>query len=188
VRDFQIAGGPAWLNVDRFDVFARSESGSAPASPADDTKASRLRLRTLLADRFRLVVHRETREMQEYALGVEKSGVKLRAEAASAPLIPRSGVQSTCGHMTGTQTSIENLAVYLSRELKRPVLNRTGLADRYNFELNWTPDLAPCRDAPDRDAPSIFAALSEQLGLRLDSIKGPVETIVVDRAEKPSED
>ena len=102
VRDFQIAGGPAWLNADRFDVFARSESGSAPASP-DDTKATRLRLRTLLEDRFRLVVHRETREMQEYALGVERSGVKLRAEAASAPLIPRSGVQSTCGHMTGTR-------------------------------------------------------------------------------------
>jgi uncharacterized protein (TIGR03435 family) len=188
VRDFQIAGGPAWSSEDRFDVFARSQSGDQAASRADDMKATRLRLQALLADRFHLVVHREMQDMQEYVLSVEKAGVKLRDEAASATANPRSGIQSTCGHMTGTQTSIGNLAVYLSRQLRRPVVDRTALAGRYNFELNWTPDLAPCGDASEREAPSIFTALTEQLGLRLDSIKGPVETIVVDRVEKPSED
>jgi uncharacterized protein (TIGR03435 family) len=89
--------------------------------------------------------------------------------------------------MTGTQALIVNLTLYLSRQLNRPVLDRTGLTGRYNFELSWTPELAPCPEATD-NAPSIFTALREQLGLRLDSIKGPVDIVVVDRAEKPSED
>jgi len=99
----------------------------------------------------------------------------------------RAGVQSTCGHMTGTHALMSNLTLYLSRQLNRPVLDRTGLTGRYNFELSWTPELAPCPDSAD-NAPSIFTALREQLGLRLESVKGPVETIVVDGAERPSED
>ena len=187
VRDFQIAGGPAWLNTDRYDVLARSQAGEQANSRAEDMKTTRLKLQALLADRFHLVVHRETRELQEYALVVEKSGSRLVAVPADTQPAARAGVQSACGRMTGTQAPISGLVLYLSRELKRPVLDHTGLPGRYNFELSWTPELAPCADATD-NAPSIFTALLEQLGLRLDSIKGPVDTVVVDRAGRPSED
>jgi bla regulator protein blaR1 len=187
VRDYQITGGPSWLNVDRYDVTARSEPGSAEVSRAEEMAATRLKLRALLAERFQLAVHRETRESQEYALDVEKSGSKVITAESVLPNA-RTGIQSTCGRMTGTQASMANLVFVLSRQLRRPVIDRTGLKDRYNFELNWTPDVAPCIGAADNNAPSIFTALREQLGLRLDSIKGPVETIVVDRAERPSED
>jgi len=187
VRDFQIAGGPSWLNTDRYDVLARSGSGEVATTSAEEMKATRLKLRAVLADRFHLVVHRESRELQEYALVVERRGAGLVAVPADPQPGARAGVQSTCGHMTGTQALISNLVLYLSRQLKRPVLDGTGLTARYNFELSWTPELAPCPDSAD-NAPSIFTALREQLGLRLDSIKGPVDTVVVDRAERPSED
>jgi uncharacterized protein (TIGR03435 family) len=187
VRDFQIIGGPPWLDADRYDLLARSQPGDRAASRAEDMRATRLKLQALLADRFHLVVHREAREMQEYALVVAKSESRLVAVPAGTPPAAHAGVLSTCGRMTGTQAPISGLALYISRELKRPVLDRTGLAGRYNFELSWTPELAPCAEAAD-NAPSIFTALLEQLGLRLDSIKGPVDTVVVDRVEKPSED
>src|SRR5215831_16373902 len=77
VREFQIVGGPSWLNADRYDVFARSRSGEAATISAEEMKATRLKLRALLADRFQLVVHRETRELPEYALAVEQSGSRL---------------------------------------------------------------------------------------------------------------
>jgi uncharacterized protein (TIGR03435 family) len=127
-------------------------------------KATRLKLRALLADRFQLVVHRETRELQEYALAVEKSGSRLAVVPGGTQPAARAGVQATCGHMTGTQAPMLNLALYLSRQLNRPVLDRTGLTGRYNFELSWTPELVPCPEAAD-NAPSIFTALREQLGL-----------------------
>ena len=184
IRDFQIIGGPGWLNTDRFDVVARSELGESRGSRADDMKATRLKLRSLLADRFRLAVRHETREMQEYVLGVDVDGSKLVAETTPAQ---NSGINSTCGHMTGNRASMANLTLYLSRQLGRPVLDATRLTERYNFQLSWTPELAPCADSAD-NAPSIFTALHEQLGLRLESTKGPVDVLVVDRAEQPTED
>ena len=118
---------------------------------------------------------------------IEDKGLKLTADPPAASQNPRGGVQSSCGHMIGTSASIANLIVALSRELRRPVVDRTGLNSRYSFELDWTPELSACSGASD-NAPSIFTALRERLGLRLDSIKGPVETVVVDRAEHPAED
>jgi len=80
-----------------------------------------------------------------------------------------------------------NLTVYLSRQLRRPVVDATGLTARYNFELSWTPELSPCADATE-NAPAIFTALQEQLGLKLESTKGPSDVVVIDAAEKPSAD
>jgi uncharacterized protein (TIGR03435 family) len=88
--------------------------------------------------------------------------------------------------MTGTQTTMSNLVFVLARQLKQPVTDGTGLVDQYNFQLKWTPDLAPCVDTADNSAPSMFSAVQEQLGLQLESIRGPVDTLVVDRAVKPS--
>jgi len=187
VRDFQVTGGPAWLTTDRYDVVARSQPGDPVTSRADDMKATRLKLQMLLADRFKLTVHREMRELQEYALVTDKKGPKLVVATAADAASGRTGIQSSACHMTATQASLTNLAFVLSRRLQRPVVDRTGLTERYNFQLDWSSDVARCEDA-NENAPSIFTALQEQLGLKLDPIKGLVETIVVERAERPSDD
>jgi uncharacterized protein (TIGR03435 family) len=186
VRDFQVIGGPGWVNTDRFDLQARSAPGSPPVSRETDIAETRLRLRTLLADRFQLVLHRETRELPQYVLRVNKDGPTLIVERSS-PANLRTGIQSTCGHMTGTWASIANLTFVLSRQLRRPVLDGTGLSERYTFQLDWTPELAPCGDSAS-DAPSIFTAIQEQLGLTLDTSKGPVDVLVIDSAQRPTGD
>jgi len=185
VRDFQIAGGPAWVKTDRFDVTARSASGDTAAARADDMKLSRVKLQALLAERFHLIIHRETRERQEYALTAGKGGARL-VDVSQTPPKPTAGIQSAAGQLTATQSTMANLVYVLSRRLREPVVDRTGLNGRYDFELTWT-EVGTAGDAA-ADAPSIFTALQEQLGLKLDSVRGPVETLVVDRAERPSAD
>jgi bla regulator protein BlaR1 len=177
VRDFQISGGPGWVNSERYDILARS------ASPAD-IKETRLKVQSLLAERFRLRVHRDTKELPVYVLAVARTGSKLAAgQVASAP----EGINAGCGQMIGTRTSMANLAVKLSRQLDRPVLDRTGLSGKYDFRLDWTPDTGPCSTSSSPDSPSLFTALQEELGLKLESTKGPVEVLVIDQVEKPSE-
>jgi uncharacterized protein (TIGR03435 family) len=180
IREFQIIGGPAWVNSERYDILARS------ADSTNDIKAVRLRLQALLKERFHLAVHRETRELPEYALDVARKGVKLIDE--NSPNGSRSGIQRSCGQMIGTNTTMTNLSLQLARQLDRPVVDRTGLSGKYNFRFAWTPDTGPCPDSPDSsNAPSIFTALEETLGLRLEAIKGPVDSLVIDSADRPSE-
>lgn len=209
VRDFQISGGPAWINSDRYDIQARPEHSTAAAEPDDFRQMSeeqrktadqqmRERVRTLLADRFQLAVHHDTKEAPVYALMVAKGGPKLKENTE-----PRGGRQGIGmrpgGQLTGTAAPVPMLANLLSNLMGRPVLDRTGLSAKYDFELHWTPDPgqtllppgapAPAAEAPlpDPNGPTIFTALQEQLGLRLESEKGPVDMIVIDRVEKPSE-
>jgi uncharacterized protein (TIGR03435 family) len=179
VRDFQILGAPGWANSDRFDIVARS----AAADTSLEISATRRKLQTLLSQRFQLKAHRETRDLPIYVLAVGKGGLKLReAKTSGAP----AGIQRACGQMTGTGTSMANLTGYLSRELGRPVQDRTELSARYDFHVDWTPDSGPCPGSA-TDGPSLFTALQEQLGLKLESAKGPVEVIVIDSVEKPDD-
>ena len=180
VRDFQISGGPGWLNSEAWDISARS-------SPSGDNgmNETRRRLQALLAQRFRLKVHREMRELPVYALTIARGGARLsEGDASKTSEGPRTGIRKECGQMKATLASMANLTVYLARQLDRPVLDRTDLSGRYNFELDWIPDAGPCPSPAAGDAASIFTALEEQLGLKLESTKDPVETIVVDYAEK----
>jgi len=177
VRDFQITGGPGWLGSAQYNIVAKG--------PDEPVPAVRLRVQSLLAERFGLQFHRETREIAEYALTTAKNGTKLAeasAETASSP----AGIHMTCGQMTGTHATIAGLAVYLSRLFDRPVVDRTSFTGAYDFQLHWTPDTA-CADGANTDGPSIFTAVQEQIGLKLETIRGPMEMIVVDRAEKASE-
>ena len=182
VRSFQILGGPAWLGAARYDVTATS------GTPSDDATVRR-EVQTLLETRFQLQTHRETRELPEYSLMVEKSGVK--PEGLRVTDKARRGINARSGAMTGEAAPMANLALVLSRQLGRPVVNNTGLAGNYDFSLQWTPDLSPAapgdQTVTDSPGPSLFTALREQLGLRLETTKGPVEVIVIDRAERPSE-
>jgi uncharacterized protein (TIGR03435 family) len=190
IREFQILGGPGWVSSERYDILARSaDSLSNGPTVENDAKAVRLRLQVLLTQRFKLEVHRETRELPEYALEVAKNGPKLsRDNASGLASNARSGIQRNCGQMTGTNTTMGNLSLMLSRQLDRPVVDRTGLTGNYNFNFAWTPETGPCSGPPESsNAPSIFTALQEMLGLRLESIKGPVDSLIIDHAERPSE-
>jgi len=194
VRDFQISGGPGWLDSERYDVFAKTAADDPEARTRNRTAQideTRVRLQLLLSQRFQLKVHREMRELPVFALTVGRSGSKLKEiDGTDADAKPGTGIRSGCGQMTGTRSTMANLAFMLSRQLGRPVLERTGISGVYDFQLQWTPEAGECPEPAtgiDPDGPSLFTALQSQLGLKLDSTKGPVEIIVIDHAEKAAE-
>ena len=217
VEDNQISGGPRWLNSDHYDIEAKMDSATADALhklSEDQGRLERQRmLQVLLADRFKLTIHRETKELPVYMLVIAKNGPKIQ-EAKPGDTYPngfkgpdgRAGAgmffMDGRGSVTGQGIPIENLARLLSQQLGRKVEDKTALTSKYDFTLKWTPDEsqgamfkgpgpgpqdAASRPPPDASGPSIFTALQEQLGLKLESQRGPVEILVIDHAEQPSE-
>jgi uncharacterized protein (TIGR03435 family) len=178
----QISGVPSSFNTEGYDIEAKSDR------PLKQEQALGM-LRTLLAERFKLTLHRETREQPIYALVVGKGGSKLH----ESPEESTPDAQKTGRGFVYKSTSMSVLSLVLSQVLGRTVVDKTGLSGRYDFSLEYMPErvgrgVAEGRElAPDSDGlPSIFTAVQEQLGLKLESQKGPVEFIVVDHAEKPS--
>lgn len=200
LREFQISGGPRWADSDRFDVNARAERSPASETPAADPRQNgselRERVKSLLAERFQLAVRSESQEQDGYALVVAKNGPKFHeAKSDSKPFI-----RGRRGSISGQGTTMQFLAVNLSNQIGRPVLDRTGLPGNYDFNLEWTPDFgrgsgsmggptagAEAPAASDPEDRSVFAALQEQLGLRLEPQKSSVKVLVIDRLERPSE-
>ena len=167
VEDTQISGGPNWLTHDMFEINAKP---SAPAS-ADEL---RLMLQTLLSERFKLTLHRETRQLPVYSLVLTKSGSKLQPADGDVR-----GVSSGPALLRGTMDTAA-IARNLTSTLGRTVIDNTGLKGSYKFAMTWAAD--------DQSAgPSLFTVIQEQLGLKLESTKGPVEVLVIDHAEPPSE-
>lgn len=242
----QFSGVPDWLNSERYDVQAKMDPSVADALkklPPDQRALARQRmLQALLADRFGLKIHRETKQLPMYVLEVAKGGPKLKPTAwppspsAGAPNAPgapgakdskpppppplppaRKGSPPAAnlvggrGSMWSTSHgqatiaanggSVAQLSDLLSRMLGRPVVDKTGLTGEYDYTLQWTaevqssntvaaanPTPAAMAPAPLADSgPTIFAAIQQQLGLKLESIKGPVEIIVIDHVNRPSE-
>jgi uncharacterized protein (TIGR03435 family) len=178
-----IVGGPKWLDSDRYDINAKIPAELAGQRPSRVPEM----IESLLAERFQILIHREQRQMPGYALVVDKKGSKLQSSKT-----PEKGsdTHSNGRHLTATNLTMERFAQRLSREVMGVVVDRTGLKGGFDFELDWTPEkvaLAAGPDAADA-APSIFVALPEQLGLRLESTKVPVSAVIVDRAEKPTTD
>ncbi len=188
VRSFQIEGGPKWANAAKYDIDATPGSSARGAAVSPGWTNVRLEVQTLLKDRFQLQLHRETKTSPIYSLVIAKGGIK--SSVLSATQSPQKGITAGQGTMLGDAASMAQLAYKLSRLLQRPVVNNTGLEGNYNFKLEWTPDLGP--SAPDGQTadtaggPSIFTALQEQLGLRLEAKKGAVDVLVIDRADRPS--
>jgi uncharacterized protein (TIGR03435 family) len=152
----------------------------------DDQRKTTEALRSLLADRFLLTFHRETREQPSFALTVAKGGPKLQDSTGLENFIRSVGR----GLIKGQAVGVGQLALNLSNALDRPVIDKTGPTGKYTFELKWDaspPSAAQAAVASDPDQGSIFTALHEQLGLRLESQKSQVKVLVVDRAEKPSD-
>jgi len=190
VRSFQIEGGPKWADATKYDVDARP--GTRPqgaAAPPPGWTNVRLKVQALLKERFQLQLHRDTRTLPIYSLAIAKSGVK--SSPLSATQSRNRGINAGPGTMLGEAATMPQLAYKLSRLLGRPVIDNTALEGNYDFKLEWTPDSGP--PAPDGQplatsaGPSLFSAIQQQLGLRLEATKGPVDILVIDRVEKPSE-
>ena len=223
VEDFQVSRGSGWIASDKFDVDAKVEDSLAeqiqklPAAQQSDQL--KLMVKSLLSERFNLSVTHVTKELPVFALVVAKGGPKLteaapiNAQNSSNPGNPSPNADARGKDMrpgqvnfsardgqvsvTAKATPITDLATMISRQLRRPVLDQTGLKGTYDWTLQWTAGaglgsgpLAPAPesgDAPNSSGTSIFTALQEQLGLRLESTKGLVDTIVIDHIERPSE-
>ena len=184
-KDYQISG-PGWLDSEHFDIVAKPERGALE-------DRLRLMLQALLMDRFKLALHRETKELPVYALTLINEGAKIHAVKADG----KSRTGGGRGHLTGQKISMPELADLLTlvgqRELGRPVIDKTGLTGVFDIALSWTPENPRPAGGNDPEArattenapsPDIFRALQQQLGLRLESHKGPVEILVIDHAER----
>lgn len=205
VQDFQVSGGPPWFDSVRYDIDAKTD---APAQVSE----VHVMLQQLLADRFQLAFHRETRELPVYALllarkdGKLGSGMVESKEGSCTPPDPTKPSEASgkpnCGQGWGSarmlrssSVQVEYLATSLSRLLRTKVIDQTSLTGKYDITLDWAPDeriafsLPPdaAKAAAESGLPDLFGALQQQLGLKLESHKNSVEVLVIDHAEKPSE-
>jgi uncharacterized protein (TIGR03435 family) len=176
VEEGQILGAPGWIDSEHYDIDARTGETTTLEPP----EFQRLLL-ALLEDRFHLKFHRETRERPVYWLVVQKNGPKLKphGQAEGAMSDNSNGTKTV---MKATKMSMQSLAGALSRQTGQTVEDHTGVAGDFDIELEWDSN-----QTPDSTGPSIFTAVQEQLGLRLNPAKGQVEAIVVDHVERPSE-
>ncbi len=172
----EIVGGPSWLDTDRGDIVGKTELATAPAPPM---------LRTLLADRFKLVVRHETKELPMYSLVVVKQGTAGPLMRASTE---RTLYRQAVGTFIGKAVPLKTLVDVLAFAVQRPVVDRTQLTGKYDVDLHWAPfgTDASGSGSPAPDAPSIFTALQEQLGLKLEPTEGLVDVLVIDHVERPT--
>jgi bla regulator protein BlaR1 len=213
----QIIGGPAWINSDRFDIEAKPDAAVAEQlqklNRDDRNLATGQMIQGLLADRFKLAMHHETRELPEYVLVVAKNGPKIReatpGDTYSNGLKLRDGtpggpglVQMSPGHVAAQATTMDFFIHVLEQQLGTTVVDKTGLTGKYDIPLDWAPDTSQpsvaggaspgpqgpgAPPSPDASGPSVFTAIEDQLGLKLESQKGPVDVLVIDHVEPPSE-
>jgi uncharacterized protein (TIGR03435 family) len=194
IPESRILGGPKWLSSERFDIEAKTDSAVAERLQTLNREQRRIQTQAmfqqLLAERFKLATHWETREQPVYAMVAASKGphLDLAKEQDGHTSTSSNNGQLTAQGVTMAQLA-DTLTQELSRELGRVVIDKTGIPGRYDCALKWEPDTgtAPANDGTD-SAPSIFTAIQEQLGLKLESSKAPVEVLVVDRAELPSQD
>jgi uncharacterized protein (TIGR03435 family) len=201
IRRYQLIGGPDWINSDRYNIQAKV----ARDATRDELMAM---LQALLAERFKLQVHRETRELPIYLLTVAKGGIKATPSREGGcvafdprnPPRPGAGQRALpfCGNniirasaWNATAIDMAGAAAALVGVLGRNVIDKTGVAGRFDISIQWTPDQAPAGvdAATNADtAPSLFTVLEEQLGLKVESAKGPVDVLVIDHVDRPTED
>jgi uncharacterized protein (TIGR03435 family) len=220
VDDTRLTGGPGWINADRFDIVATSDRDIPTWTTAGPPEVVLAMLRTLLAERFNLATHIESRELPVYALVMSRDDKKLGPRAAvtttdcasmlsgkSGPQPPPSapGEPPMCGMRIGPgqmllgSVPMSQFASVLGPFARRIVIDRTGLAGNYNLQLSWTPqgmrlggppppDGAPPVPPPDPNGASLFVSIQEQLGLKLEPSRAPLDVVVIDHVERPTAD
>jgi uncharacterized protein (TIGR03435 family) len=186
-----ISGGPSWIESERYDILA-----STPGTVRPTLDEQMAMLRALLADRFKLGFHREPKEFAIFSLTVAKGGSKLKDSAGPVDALPELTNTVYADHLTlpARNATMAQFAAMLNRAvLDRPVIENTGLTGRFDFDLEWTPDesqfggqLPRMATGLDSARPDLTTALQQQLGLRLQATRGPIQTIVIDRVEHPS--
>jgi uncharacterized protein (TIGR03435 family) len=193
VRGFQMIGGTGWMNDDKYTIVTKDEAKNptgAELSAMNDGQREQAqdrlmaKVRAMLADRFQLKIHRETKEMPVYDLTIAKGGVKMQVapeDGNNEVGLNSSRTNEAKTGVAGKSLPMDVLTRFLSNQVGRTVVDRTGLTAHYNFKLVYSADMG------DTTGPSIFTALQEQLGLKLEAGKGPVDVVVIDGAEKPSE-
>jgi uncharacterized protein (TIGR03435 family) len=191
IKTDQIMGGPAWLDYDRFDMEAKAEKPSS----ADELHVM---LMNMLVDRLQLKFHHEKKDMQMYALTVDRGGPKLtphQAANAGEPWIDESEEQFLHVKLKATSSPMDYFTFRLSQFMDRPVVDLTGLQGGYDFNVEFTREPPPGfpqngkinGEDPDTSGPTVFAAVKRQLGLELKAQKGPVDVVVIDHVERPTE-
>jgi uncharacterized protein (TIGR03435 family) len=205
LQQFQISGGPRWINSDRFDIEGKAEDPNASFDQL------RLMLQSLFEDRFKLKVHRETKESPAYALVIGKGGPRIKLsrdqspDNVDGPAPPGAGpnhgaIRIGVGNLVGNAVTLSWFASMLSPRLDRLIIDKTNLSGRFDIRLQWAPsagenlfevpteiiDMNGVTLRPDPAGPSIFSAIQEELGLKLESTKAPVELLVIDHVEQPS--
>ncbi len=187
----QIVGGPAWIETAKYDLLAKPDGDGQP-----NEKQWKAMVQKLLADRFQLAFHHDKKELPAYALTAAKSGPKLTASQGDPNGLPGVGFRALGRLIARNATLADFAGVMQGTALDRPVVDQSGIAGRFDFTLNWTPDefqfasLGPNVPRPSDSAdapPDLYTAIQQQLGLKLESTKLPVDVLVIDRAEKPSE-
>lgn len=220
VQDFQLVDAPDWIRSERFDIVAKAEADVPPGPIGGPPGPMQLMLQSLLAERFKLVLHTEQRELPIYALVLARSdgrlGSQLRPSTVDCvelikaargrggpppPLAPGErpmcGMRIGPGQLGGGAIPLDTFSGLLSQFVQRVVVDRTGLSGSFDIDLSWTPDQLPQGGPPpgapplppiDPNGPSIFTAVQEQLGLKLESTRGPVDVLVIDGVQRPTPD
>ena len=189
-----ISGGPAWVESDRYDILARTPGGVRP-----NLNEQMSMLRKLLSERFHLAFHREQKELRCYALTIAKGGPKLKESTVSPDDTPQGPppliftVSPQLVRLPGRNATTAELASVMQRSaLDEPVLDKTGLTARYDFDLEFTPDEtvfggALGKGTDDSAKPGLISAIQQQLGLKLEATRGLVDALVIDHVDHPSE-
>jgi uncharacterized protein (TIGR03435 family) len=185
----EIVGVPPWADTEAYDITAKVAEPDLAAFHKLLPRQRNPMFQAVLADRFHLKVHFEDRQLPAYALVVAKGGAKLTTTQPIGPdgHLPPDRIQMAPGQITGSAVDMPSLAGVLSQQLGHPVIDRTGLTDKYNFTLQFAPAQSSSDAQPDQ-GPSIFTAVTDQLGLKLESTKAPVPVLVVDHIDHPTED
>jgi uncharacterized protein (TIGR03435 family) len=204
IEEDQISGAPNWVNSETYDIEAKVDGADAAELARLSADQRKLMLQSFLGERFKLKIHWETKQLPILALVIAKNGPKLQ-EAKPGDTYPN-GIKGPDGkpeghagpmtwgrgRLTGQGIEIAALVAPLTQQLGRIVQDKTGIKGKYDVELRWTDDVTAAmgppdgRAASDSSGPSIFTAIQEQLGLRLDSQRAPVDVLVIDHIERPS--
>ena len=205
LHEDQLVGGPGWINTERFDVIAKAEGYTSASGFRDQ---ARLMLRPLLADRFKLTVRREQRELPVYALLMAGTGLGPQIRQSDsrecdgntkamtpAPHSAEPEAPLPCGaeiyrpgHLAARGMAFSSFVLNISRYTDRVVVNRTGLDGKFDWDVQWTPENPTAGGSPPPDGPLLFEALRDQAGFKIERQRGPVEVLVIEHAERPGPD
>ncbi|MGA9670343.1 MAG: TIGR03435 family protein, partial [Terracidiphilus sp.] len=190
VQAKQVIGLPEWADSDKFDIDGKPDGEGAPSGKQWD-----IMIQKLLADRFKLTFHKDKKELSVYVLSVSKTGAKMTKNDSAPNGLPALFFQGLGKLNVRNALMTDFTGLMQSAVLDRPVLDQTGLAGRFDFSLNWTPDdsqfagmgarVPPPTDSADAP-PNLYTAIQEQIGLKLDATKAPADVMVIDHVEKPS--